>query len=68
MMMELPMTTATRTSNPAWQAEVKWERGYLARKEETIEGAMVETTDGELVRRRPATRWRKAVDDETVDM
>jgi hypothetical protein len=62
------MTNATRTSNPAWQAEVNWELRYLAMKEETIEGAMVETTDGELVQRPPTTRWRKAEDGETVDM
>jgi len=62
------MTTATRTSNPAWQAEVKWERRYLAMTEETIEGAMVETFDGELVERPPTTRWRKAEDGETIDM
>jgi len=62
------MTTATSKSNPGWQAEVKWERRDLAMKEETIEGAMVETTDGELVQRPPTTRWRKAEDGETVDM
>ncbi len=62
------MTTATRTSNPAWQAEVKWKRGYLAMKEETVKGAMVQTADGELAQRPPTTRWRKAEEGETVDM
>ena len=62
------MTTATRTSNPAWLAEVKWKRRYVAMTAETTEGEMVETTDGERVRRPPATRWRKAEEGETVDM
>ena len=62
------MTTATRTSNPAWQAEVKWERRYLAMMEETIEGAMLDTFDGEQAERPPTTRWKEAEDGGTIDM
>jgi len=62
------MSTATRTSNPAWQAEVKWERRYLPMTKETTAAEMEETTDGETVRRPPTTRWREAEEGETVDM
>jgi len=62
------MTTAASKSNPAWQAKVKCERRYVPMTEETTDGEMKETTDGEIARRPPTTRWRKAEEGETVDM
>ncbi len=37
------MATATSNRNPAWQAEVKWERRDIHMAEETAEGETVDT-------------------------
>ncbi|MFI5459012.1 MAG: hypothetical protein ACHRXM_26585 [Isosphaerales bacterium] len=62
------MTTAASKSNPGWQANVKCEVRYIPMTEETTAGAMEETTDGEMARRPPTTRWRRTAEGETVDM
>jgi len=67
-MMGLLMTAVASKNNPGWQANVKCELRYMPMTEETTAGAIVETTDGELVQRPPTTRWRKTEEGETVDM
>ncbi|MFI5454730.1 MAG: hypothetical protein ACHRXM_04705 [Isosphaerales bacterium] len=37
------MMTATSNCNPAWQAEVRWERRYVHMEEESAEGETVDT-------------------------
>jgi len=37
------MMTATTNCNPAWQAEVRWERRYVHMEEESAEGETVDT-------------------------
>jgi len=37
------MMTATTNRNPAWQAELRWERRYVHMEEETPEGETVDT-------------------------
>jgi hypothetical protein len=68
VMRWLSMATAKCKSNSAWQAEVNWKPRYVPMKAETTEGGLEKTTDGEVVRRPPTTRWRLAEDGEEVDM
>jgi hypothetical protein len=49
-MRKPPMTTATSSPKPAWQAEVQWENRSGTRKKRVRKGQIEKTDDGKLVK------------------